>query len=110
MTLKQYIKKMVETRNIFSQSIYNTVAICIAFPEIDNHGDIIDEKAQDMQRDACGGNVVYSWVSVDGKILQASRQVVKYGRKQGTCDGGDLTPYITKYSRKYWLDDFIRIG
>lgn len=66
---------MVETRNIFSQSIYNTVAICLAFPEIDNHGDIIDEKAQDMQCDACGGNVVYSWVSVDGKIWEKARNV-----------------------------------
>lgn len=109
MTLKQYIEKMVETRNIFSQSICNTVAICLAFPEIDDHGDIIDEKAQDMQYDTCGGNVVYTWISTDGKILQASRQVVKYGKKQGTCDGGDLTPYITKYGRKYWLDDFIHV-
>lgn len=109
MTLKQYIEKMVETRNIFSQSICNTVAICLAFPEIDDHGDTIDEKAQDMQYDTCGGNVVYTWISTDGKILQASRQVVKYGKKQGTCDGGDLTPYITKYGKKYWLDGFIRV-
>lgn len=110
MKLKQYIEKMVETRNIFSQSICNTAAICLAFPKIDDRGNIIDKKAYDMQCNACGANIVYSWVSVDGKILQASRQVVKYGRKQGTCDGGDLTPYITKYGRKYWLDDFVRIG
>lgn len=110
MTLKQYIERTEETRKFYSQSICNTAAICFAFPEIDRRGDIIDKKAYDMQCDACGGTVLYSWISVDGKILQASRQVVKYERKQGTCDGGDLTPYITKYGKKYWLDDFMRIG
>lgn len=110
MTLKQYIEKIEENGNIFSQSICNAAVICLAFPETDDRGDIIDEKAQNMQYDTCGGNVVYSWISTDDKILQASRQVVKYGKKQGTCDGGDLTPYITKYGIKYWLDDFVRIG
>lgn len=108
-TLKQYIETAMKNRNFFSQGICNTVAICLAFPETDDHGDIIDEKAQNMQYDVCGGNVVYSWISTDSKILQASRQVVKYGKKPWTCDGGDLTPYITKYGRKYWLDDFVRI-
>lgn len=110
MTLKQYIEKMVETRNIFSQSICNTVAICLAFPEIDDHGDIIDPVAWSMQCDSCGGNVVYTWFDFDDNDVICSRQVVKYGKKPGTCDGGDLTPYITKYGRKYWLDDFVRIG
>lgn len=110
MTLKQYIEKMVETRNFYSQGICNMAAICVAFPETDNCGNIIDQKAYNMQCDACGENVFYSWISTDDKILQASRQIVKYGKKPGTCDGRDLTPYITKYGRKYWLDDFVRIG
>lgn len=110
MTLKQYIEKTRKDGNVFSQCICNTAAICVAFPETDCHGDIIDEKAYNMQCDACGADVLYSWISTDDKILQASRQVVKYGRKPGTCDGGDLTPYITKYGKKYWLDDFMRIG
>lgn len=109
-TLKQYIKKMEESGNFFSQGICNIAVICIAFPQTDRRGDIIDPVAWSMQCDACGVNVVYSWIAADGKILQASRQVVKYGRKPGTCDGGDLTPYITKYGKKYWLDDFVRIG
>lgn len=109
-TLKQYIEKMVETRNTFSQSICNAAAICFAFPETDYHGDIIDPVAWSMLCKNSGGKIVYSWISTDDKILQASRQIVKYGKKPGTCDGGDLTPYITKYGRKYWLDDFVRIG
>lgn len=110
-TLKQYIQNMVETRNFYSQGICNTAAtICVAFPEIDCRGDIIDPIAWSMLCANSGGKIVYSWISTDDKILQASRQIVKYERKPGTCDGGDLTPYITKYGKKYWLDDFVRIG
>ena len=106
-TLKQYIETAMNNNNFYSRGICGTAAICVALPETDYHGDIIDPVVRDMQCDACGGNVVYTWVYTD-KILQASRQVVKYGKKPGTCDGGDLTPYITKCDRKYWLDEFIR--
>ena len=110
-TLKQYIEIAIKNNNFYSQIMCNTAAICIAFPETDWRGDIIDHVAWSMQCDAYGANVAYSWISTDdNKILQASRQVVKYGKKPGACDGGNLTPYITKYGRKYWLDDFMRIG
>lgn len=107
-TLKQYIETAMENNNFYSHGICNTIAICVAFPEIDINGNIIDKKMWDMQCDACGANVVYTWVYTD-KILKASRQVVKYGKKLGTCDGGDLVPYITKCGVKYWLDEFMRI-
>lgn len=108
-TLKQYIETAINNNNFYSQRICNTTTICFAFPEIHIQGNIIDEKAWNMQCDACGANVVYTWMYTD-KILKASRQVVKYGNKLGTCDGGDLTPYITKCGKKYWFDDFVRIG
>lgn len=108
MTLKQYIQKIKESGDFYSQGICNTAAICIAFPETDCSGDIIDPIAWSMHCDACGANVVYTWIHTD-KIIQASRQVVKYGKKPGTCDGGDTTPYITKYGKKYWLDDFVKL-
>ncbi len=112
-TLKQYIEEL--TRNnayysYYSRGICSTAAVCVAFPQTNHNGDIIDEKVWHMQVDACGQNVVYTWVATtDNKILKASRQVVKYGKKQGTCDGGDLTPYITKCGYKYWFDEFVRV-
>lgn len=106
-TLKQYIEAAIGSNNFYSCGICSTVSICIAFPETNFHGDIIDQKIWDMQCDTCGANVVYTWVYT-GKILKASRQVVKYGKKQGACDGGDLVPYITKCGRKYWLDEFYK--
>ena len=108
MTLKQYIQKIKENGDFYSQGICNTAAICFAFPETDYHGDIIDPIAWSMQYNNYGWNVVYTWIHTD-KIIQASRQVVKYGKKPGTCDGGDTTPYITKYGKKYWLDDFVKL-
>lgn len=60
-TLKQYIEIAIENNNFYSRGICSMAAICIAFPEIDYHGDIIDPVARDMQCDACGGNVVYTW-------------------------------------------------
>lgn len=107
-TLKQYIEIAMENNSFYSRGIYNTASICMAFPETDIHGDIIDKKALSIQCDACDANVVYTWVYTD-KILKASRQVVKYGRKPGTYDGEDLTPYITKCGQKYWFDEFVRV-
>lgn len=107
-TLKQYIETAMNNNNFYSRGICNTAAICVALPEINMQGDIVDEKAWNMQCDTCGANVVYTWIYTD-KILKASRQVVKYGKKPGTCDGGDLTSYITKCGRKYWLDEFVSI-
>lgn len=108
-TLNDYIKDVKMCKNYFVQSLNDEDAICLAFPETDDRGDIIDTVAWSMLCKNSGGKIVYRWISTDDKILQASRQIVKYGKKQGTCDGGDLTPYITKYSRKYWLDDFIHV-
>lgn len=108
-TLKQYIEIAIENNNFYSRGICSTVAICIAFPVINYHGNIIDPVAWSMICNANGRNVIYTWVYTD-KISKASRQVVKYGKKPGTCDGGDLAPYITKCGRKYWLDEFVRIG
>lgn len=108
MTLKQYIEKLEKNKNFFISGISNTAAICVAFPETDNNGDYIDRIAWSIKCDNCGMDIVYTWIQTD-KILTASRQVVKYGRKPGSCDGEDLTPYITKYGKRYWLDDFVRI-
>lgn len=109
-TLKKYIHDMVETNSFYSQGICNMDAICFAFPETDYRENTIDPVSWSMLCANSGGKIVYSWISTDDKILQASRQIVKYERKPGTCDGGDLTPYITKHGKKYWLDDFVRIG
>ena len=109
-TLNDYIKDAKMSKNYFAQSLNCEDVICLAFPETDYHGDIIDPVVWSMQCDSCGGNVVYTWFDFNGNDVICSRQVVKYGKKPGTCDGGDLTPYITKYGRKYWLDDFVRIG
>lgn len=107
MTLKQYIEKIEENGNFYSQGICGgTATVCIAYPETNHHGEIIDPVAWPMQRNTCGGNVVYTWIHTD-KILQASRQVVKYGKKQGTCAGGDMTPYITKYGCVKFFPDLI---
>lgn len=104
-TLKQFIEELPVKNSYFN----GTCAVCFGYPCInpgDAYADDFDEAAWNMQCDNCGQDVVYTWVEYEGKISGISRQVVKYGVKPGTCDGGDLTPYITKYGHRYWLDEF----
>lgn len=107
-TLRQYITD-AKKNGYFTHAENAFSAICVAFPETDMHGDCIDLIAWSMQCDNCGETVFYTWVEYDGKITGRSRQTVKYGIYPGSYDGQDLKPYITKYGRKYWLDDFIRM-
>lgn len=104
-TLRQYIEEATVKHSYYT----GVFAVCMAHPCIetgDAYTEDFDKKAWDMHCDRCGEDIVYTWVEYDGKIGCMSRQPIKYGVKPGTCDGGDLTPYITKYGHKYWLDEF----
>lgn len=108
-TLQQYINHAKKKRGYFAHAETAFSAICITYPETDMHGDCIDPIAWSMQCDSYGETVFYTWIEYDGKIGVCSRQTVKYGKRPGSYDGQDLEPYITKYGRKYWLSDFVKM-
>lgn len=105
MKLINFINEKIKKNDFAIYVICNMGGLFAAYADIEK-----DPVALNMQCNRSGEAVVYSWLKIidDGKIISPSRQTVKYGKKPGTCDGGDLTAYITKHGVKYWLDDFIR--
>lgn len=104
MKLTDFINDKIANRDFAVYGICNIGNLFIAYADAET-----DPAAWDLSCDSCGKAVIYSWMKTidNDKIIAPSRQTVKYGKKPGTCDGGDLTPYITKYGKRYWLDDFI---
>lgn len=103
--LTDFICEKIKNHDFAVCSICGIGSLFISYADTEK-----DPVAWDLQCDRCGEAVAYSWMkTIDSdKIIAPSRQTVKYGKKTGTCDGEDLTPYITKCGQKYWLDDFIR--
>lgn len=104
-SLADFIREKIDARDYAVQGICNSGSIFVAFADTYQ-----DNAAREMTTLADGAEIVYSWLqTVDNdEPIAPSRQPIKWGVKPETCDGGDLTAYITKHGVKYWLDDFIK--
>lgn len=71
-------------------------------------GESCDKIALNMYYNHHQNRILYTWIWWNGEISGAKRQVVKYGKKPGSCDGADTVGFVTKYGKKYWLDEFVR--